>query len=282
MLKTLPPGQEPSQRESDELLGTALATPSLELERTSPLPPRVRRRRSPAASAKPKARRRSRSGGAFEPIKSFLQQVYWALPWGKLIFAAVAVAAIIFCVKYVRLPEMRTQKQYFRRTTSSWLYWVESGHGTHYYEDKHWYPLASFIGLDWAALPDLFEALTNERTETIAEAILNKHDDSRTIGKPYLEDLVAGLEHSDDRVRLWAIRFTPLLLVEEATSTVPKLEEIRDTGPESLALAATESLAKINAHMKVPSLYDDESDLTEAEKSLEEQLRRDSLPPSLR
>ena len=63
--------------------------------------------------------------------------------------------------------------------------------------------MESVMGFDWAAVPSLLDALTEERTKMLALSILQKYQGAST-GTPNMDDIKIGLEHPDATVRLWA------------------------------------------------------------------------------
>jgi hypothetical protein len=275
-----PREQVDEQDANEEMPDVTFLDAGLAIERTADLPPAVRSRRNRRASNAPELAQRPRSRSIVAPLWDFLQQLYYVLPLVKLALLAIVITSAVFVTNYIRsLPSSRVQKVYLNRTTSEWLFYVESGKGTSYERDNQKMSLSTIIDLDWAALPDLFEALTKDSTKGIAETVLERSQGDFVPGKPYQEDIVAGLAHPDQLVRLWATRIAPLL-ADDAVSLLPELEEIRDTGPEELTEAAILAINKIKSGPEPET--DAAHDQTDAQAALEEELRLQSLPPELR
>ena len=193
--------EEPSAQDEIGNVIEMAAPAELELERSSPLPPRVRRQRSPVKRRISKSPPRLLE--ALARFQDLIGQVAEQLPLGKIIVLVVVLATISGVVhswSQCPPPFLRKQKRYIGGTTSELLQDVRAGHSVHL--DR--------LGLDLAAVPYLFEALTeDERTRFFAESVLEK---SNRVGRLYLEDLEAGLEHPNERVRLWAIRLLPFMI----------------------------------------------------------------------
>lgn len=139
----------------------------------------------------------------------------------------------------------RTQVEYHSRTTAKWIELEKEGTARRaevLWRDQRWFPLEQAIRLDWAAVPDWFEALKDDRTKRLAEGILKLWN--RTSGAPWPEDPAAGVADANEDVQYWAILIAAKLEHQsDKDDMVPALEAFRDGDNEKLAEAATKTLA---------------------------------------
>jgi hypothetical protein len=104
----------------------------------------------------------------------------------------------------------RVQIEYLGKTTTVWFRHHRKGERPEkLWRDQRWMPMGQVVGLDWAAVPLLLDALTDNKTHRLAERVLGKYQ--TTTGSPYVEDLRAGLKHSDQEVRTWTARLVTKL-----------------------------------------------------------------------
>ena len=142
----------------------------------------------------------------------------------------------------------REQLQWYARTTAKWIELEKAGKARKVealWRDQRWMPLEQVLTLDWAALPDWFGALKNEKTNGLAEDILKKW--RYASGVPYPEDLQAGIKDSHERVQYWSILIVAKLENQkDKDAMVRDLERFRDGNNEILAEAAKETLEEIS------------------------------------
>jgi len=178
--------------------------------------------------------------------------VFWKFRAWVYVAIAVTCIAAVFAVGMIgtmvvdsvatQFPEERPQVEYMGWTTAQWLAYVERTGRDHYLRANEKLPLKNLVGVDWAALPDLLEAVTQPKTERVAHELLEKFmNDS---GRPDQGDVEAGLQHTNETVRLWSIRLA-VKLGPDAAEMIPQLLAIQQGGSERLAEAATESLIAI-------------------------------------
>ncbi len=142
----------------------------------------------------------------------------------------------------------REQQQWFDRTTAKWIELEKAGKARHVealWKDMRWMPLDQVLTIDWAALPDWFGALKNEKSKGLAEDILKKWRSAS--GVPYPEDLQAGIKDSHERVQYWSILIVAKLENQkDKDAMVGDLERFRDGDNEILAEAAKKTLEEIS------------------------------------
>ena len=116
----------------------------------------------------------------------------------------------------------RVQKEFLGKTTEVWFNHQRKGERPEkLWRDNRWMPMHQVVGLDWAAVPLLLDALTERQTHDLATYVLVKYE--RTMGTPFVEDLEAGLKHSDEEVRMWAAKLVTKL-ERPAPELIPLLE----------------------------------------------------------
>ena len=102
------------------------------------------------------------------------------------------------------------QKEYLGKTTEVWLNHNRKGERPEkLWRSDRWMPMHQVVGLDWVAVPLLFDALGDDRTHRLASQVLEKYE--YTTGTPFVKDLQAGLKHPDKEVRMWAARLVTKL-----------------------------------------------------------------------
>ena len=94
------------------------------------------------------------------------------------------------------------------------------------------------IGPDPAALPVVFEALSDPHLQNVARAVLGKFTPS---DRPYVVDLEAGLQHANADVRSWAIRLSKLR--PDSAELVPRLVAFARGSDVLLATQALDALS---------------------------------------
>jgi hypothetical protein len=136
---------------------------------------------------------------------------------GLTVCAAVGVViAIGFLIKKTREERnqfgegLAGQQEYLGKTTKVWFDHRRKGERPEkLWRDSRWMPMHQVVGLDWVAVPLLFDALGDVATHRLASQVLEKY--RTTIGTPFVEDLQAGLKHPDEEVRMWAARLVTKL-----------------------------------------------------------------------
>lgn len=102
------------------------------------------------------------------------------------------------------------------------------------------------LGLDYAAVPDWFQALKHDQGDAtrLAEAILSKC--YFTFGYSYPEDVMAGIQDPHSRIAYWSIMLTKYLQHQnDKDAMIPHLERHRDGNNDKLADAAANTLLAI-------------------------------------
>jgi hypothetical protein len=124
--------------------------------------------------------------------------------------------------------------------------------------DARWLKLENELGLDFAALPELFNALTDERTRRLAESAMGKQPtkkevanswgpgDSRGSNGPLLEDLEPGFEHTNPLVLKWAARMAAYYAGKKE-DVIPSLETIAKSEDADASKAAREAIEELIA-----------------------------------
>lgn len=166
-------------------------------------------------------------------------------PIGFVVLFLAACGVVVALIDKGSKPSVpgRPQKEFGNRTTTKWIELEREGKARHVevlWQDQRWIPLDQYLGLDWAAVPEWFKALTDGSTKILAEQILGKY--TQTVGTPYLDDLQAGLEHEDPLVRTWAARLASKLEGEARESVLPLLETLAKDSDTNVSEAAQKSL----------------------------------------
>lgn len=168
----------------------------------------------------------------------------------KPVSIAFGVAVFVFCTLTFLNSKTGDQEEYLGRTTSKWLELEAQGKARRaeaLWRDQRWMSLEMVLGLDWAAVPELFDALNNPKTKSLAETVLGKY--SGTIGSPDPNDIIAGLRRDEEIVQLWAARLASKL--EEKTDQVmPLLDELAQSKNEQLSGEAKRSRESLSAKSK--------------------------------
>jgi hypothetical protein len=215
-----------------------------------PAPVVVRRRRK-------KSRRSARgtddlNGFAIKAAETFAGHF-------KLICLVIAWGAVLLLASWVPLDSPSPQVYYNKhgngKTTAEWLNFIrhyerESAAGRISPQDERNHSvytsgIASCIGPDPLAIPDLFEALRGNnrgRIYELAEAILAKFEYSPDL--PPLDDLADGIESHHPRVKYWSIRLMALH-GHAASAYADKVSEYLVSKDDDLSKAATATLAEI-------------------------------------
>ncbi|MCA8994252.1 MAG: HEAT repeat domain-containing protein [Planctomycetaceae bacterium] len=131
----------------------------------------------------------------------------------------------------------RPQKEFGNRTSAMWIQLEREGKARRVeilWQDQRWMPLEQYLGLDWAAVPDWFGALTDVNTRQLAESVLGRY--SSTGGSPFLDDIQAGLQHESPLVRVWAIRLSTKL--EDPSKVALVIEKLADDSDPAVSEAA--------------------------------------------
>ncbi|MCH2204036.1 MAG: hypothetical protein MK102_18880 [Fuerstiella sp.] len=145
---------------------------------------------------------------------------------------------------YTHSMSGREQKEYYQYTTTRWIELTRRGKAHRMeslWQDNRWMPVESAVGLDWAALPDWFEALKHKNTRRLAESILNKW--YFTHGHPYVEDIQTGMNDENPLVVSWSVVVARKLEHQNNRGAIlPLLEKYRDGSDEKLSEESTKTL----------------------------------------
>ncbi|TWT43588.1 hypothetical protein KOR42_44060 [Thalassoglobus neptunius] len=207
----------------------------------------------PKRRKKRKKKKRSRKqAGTFELIVAdfFAKFSFLLKPLAVAAFAALFIFCIMLVMQVGFQPfAWRSQVQYEGRTTRKWLELEREGKARKaevLFDGKRYISPDRVIGLDWEAVPDIFEGITDDRTRTLSLAILKIYKTAP--GTPVTSDLLNGYESEDPRVRLWAVKLSERIEdpsdISRATS---RLEGLKDDPDEEVQLAVDETLQILSA-----------------------------------
>ena len=163
----------------------------------------------------------------------------------KPVSIAFGIAVFVFLTLTWLNFDTKSEEEFYGRTTSKWLELEAQGKARRaevLWQDQRWMPLEMALGLDWAAVPVLFDALLNEKTKRLAEATLGKYE--QTTGAPRPNDILAGLKSEHDIVRLWAVKLASKL--EQKTDlAIQILDELKASTDEQISAEAKRSLERL-------------------------------------
>ena len=203
--------------------------------------------KGPATGRRDRRRGRKKTT-PFDAWREFFHEYEGLLrPLGFVCLFLTLCGVAVYFIDWGSKPNVpgRPQKEFGNRTTTKWIELEREGKARKVevlWQDQRWIPLDQYLGLDWAAVPEWFKALTEDRTKGLAETILGKYN--QTTGTPYLDDLQAGLKHQDPLVRTWAARLASKL-ENDASAVVPLLEKAAKDKDPALSKAAAETLEKL-------------------------------------
>ena len=216
-------------------------------------PPRKSKRSSKQESKEGRTRNRKGGGKRSKKNTTFASSIasifheYEALlrPIGFVCLFLAVCGIVVGMIGKGSQPSVpgRPQKEFGNRTTTKWIELEREGKARHVevlWQDQRWIPLDQYLGLDWAAVPEWFNALTDGSTKMLAEQILGKY--TQTTGTPYLDDLQAGMEHENPLIRTWAARLTSKLEGDARKDVLPLLETLTKDSDANVSEAAQKSL----------------------------------------
>lgn len=151
----------------------------------------------------------------------------------------------------------RPQIEFRGKTTGAWLDLEKEGKARKNEsmwstDNQAWLNIEKVIQLDFAALPELFEALTNSQSRRLAEAILNNRPSRESPpegwgpaeeipNKLHLVDLEPGFKHTDPLVHKYAAKMCAYYEGDKQ-DILPFLEKIAGSPDEEAAAAARETI----------------------------------------
>ena len=125
--------------------------------------------------------------------------------------------------------------------------------------DGRWLNLETIMALDFAALPELFDALTDDRSLQLASVILGKRPSRRAAPAawgstettkvsrgPQLVDLEPGFKHTEPIVLTWVAK-TIAYYEGNKADVMPFLEKAAKSEDAKVSAAATETIEQLNA-----------------------------------
>ena len=120
-------------------------------------------------------RRKRKAGAVAEAFEYNKEFIFLAMKLGGVL--SLVVLAIFFIQSLGKSHSGRPQLEYGNRTSNKWIELELAGKARRVevlWQDQRWIPLEQYLGLDWAAVPDWFKALTNEKTRNLVEVVLKK------------------------------------------------------------------------------------------------------------
>jgi len=215
---------------------------------------------------KKKKKKGSDEGSAFiTVVKDFMSEY-------QLVIAALGlvacVGAVVWGIAVFGLGRMkvergtRQQVEFRGKSTGAWLDLEKEGKARRNESlwsssDNRWLKLENELGLDFAALPELFNALTDDRTRRLAESALGKQPTRKEVtaswgpgqtersSGPQLVDLEPGFKHTDPLVHKWAAKMA-LYYEGKREDVFPFLEKIADSADTEASKAARSTIEKLN------------------------------------
>lgn len=236
----------------DEL--ASLTEASAMAEKLPRLPPR---RKKKQVDKRTNRNRNTARFSIWHLIKGFVSQYSWiAYSMMTLSIVVVGVAGIVqglnSAAKVKPGISGREQLKFIDRTTAKWIELEKEQKARRaegLWRDNRWMPLEQVLGVDWAALPDWFDALQHPNSNRLAEEILKKWEQSE--GHPYPEDLIAGLKSPNQRVQYWSILIIKKLKNQnDKDALISELERFRDGDDKVLSDAAVQTLRAIRPQLQ--------------------------------